>query len=288
MGTEYLFKLHPSELHYALSRAYVPEHIPPLMAVISHATPFLIEDYLGYTKDNWLIFVGYPLETRFDGAHCDDLVLRALEMHHPDHLWFIGPEIPPQLAKSCQTRQSDQYLALDLTQWQIKPSLEREVRQAAKSLTVERTRTFKSEHQALVDELMCREKLPLMIAELYRAMPVYTAECETALLLNARDEGGKLTAFFVVELAAEKFDTYILGCHSKKFYIPHASDLLFAEMIALARERGKTTINLGLGVNAGIQRFKMKWGGKPYLKYEFCERYYGPPKQFSILDVLLG
>jgi hypothetical protein len=30
-------------------------------------------------------------------------------------------------------------------------------------------------------------------------------------------------------------------------------------------------LHLGLGVNAGIRRFKEKWGGAPTLAYEFCE-----------------
>ena len=95
-----------------------------------------------------------------------------------------------------------------------------------------------------------------------------------------------MSAFFIIELAAEQFDTYMLGCYSKKNYTPHASDLLFSEMIAFARERGKSTINLGLGVNEGIRRFKMKWGGKPYLNYEFCECYFGKPSPVSLFDRL--
>jgi hypothetical protein len=288
MGTDDPFQLNPSDERYALANAYVPEHIPSMMAAISHATPFLIEDYLGFAKDNWVIFVGYPLKAQFSAAHCDKLVARILDLRHPDYLWFIGPEIPATLAQTCRVRQSDQHLRLDLAQATITPSLQREVNQAAQTLTVERTRIFTREHESLIKELMRREKLLPMIAELYRAMPDYVAHCETAQVLNARDARGKLAAFFVLELAAGQFDTYILGCYSKKNYTPHASDLLFAEMIAFARERGKPGINLGLGVNEGIRRFKMKWGGKEYLQYEFCECYFGPPAEISILDMVLG
>jgi hypothetical protein len=45
-------------------------------------------------------------------------------------------------------------------------------------------------------------------------------------------------------------------------------------MIELALREGKEYICLGLGVNSGIRRFKEKWGGKPFLAYEFCERRY--------------
>ena len=135
---------------------------------------------------------------------------------------------------------------------------------------------------------MERVELPPLVAGLYESLPDYIAGCETSLLLNARDAQEKLSAFFVVECAAKRFDIYVLGCHSKKNYVSHASDLLFHEMIAHTRESGKPEINLGLGVNRGIRRFKTKWGGKPYLAYEFCECYYGPPKQLSVLDALLG
>jgi len=272
--------------HYTLARAYVPEHIPSLMTAISRAAPFLIADYLGWAKDNWVIFIGYPLETRFDAARCDAIVAQVIAAYHPEYLWFIGPAIPPALARACRARQSDQYLRLDLASTPMKAALQREVNQAAKTLTVEHARVWTEEHQSLADELLRREKLPPLIAELYRAMPEYIARCETARVLNARDARGALTAFFVVELAAEQFDTYILGCHSKQNYAPHASDLLFAEMITDARARGKPSINLGLGVNPGITRFKTKWGGKPYLKYEFCECFYGVEK-ISIVDALL-
>lgn len=288
MNTDYPLLFNPGDESYALTRAYIPEHIPGLIATVSSAQPFLLDGYLGYAKDNWLIFVGYPLEGEFDPAHCDERINRTLKFLHPEYLWFVGPEIPSSLADSCRARQSDQYLHLDLAEWQIKSSLRREVNQATKSLTIEHTREFTDEHRELVDELMQRAKLPPLVAELYRSMPEYIARCETSLLLNARDAQRKLSAFFVVECAAKRFDTYVLGCHSKKNYVSHASDLLFHEMIAYTRECGKPEINLGLGVNRGIRRFKTKWGGQPYLTYEFCECYYGPPKQLSVLDALLG
>ncbi len=122
---------------------------------------------------------------------------------------------------------------------------------------------------------MKREKLPDRVRELYRAMPDYLGHSPSAWTLNARDKKGNLCAFTVVEMGAENFSAYILGSHSKKHYVPHASDLLFLEMIHLTREPGKSSINLGLGVNEGIRRFKEKWGGKPFLRYEFCGCRYG-------------
>ncbi len=281
------FQLNSAEERFVLAHAIVPEQIPSMMTAISHAEPLCIGDCLCFAKDDWVIFIGYPLSTQFVASDCDTLIVRILAQFHPDYFWFIGPEIPSSLAESCRVRQSDQYLRLDISQSIIPSALQREVGQAARTLTVERTRAFTREHEQLAKELESREDLPLMIKELYRSMPDYIAQCKTAQVLNARDRHGALAAFFVVETAAEHFDAYVLGCHSKKNYIPHASDLLFADMIDSARDRGKQSINLGLGVNEGIRRFKAKWGGRPYLHYEFCECYYGPPAPISLLGALL-
>jgi len=280
--------LTPEEEAYVLETAYIPEHILNLMGPISKGEPFLKEDHLGFVKDNWLIFVGYPLDGNFSQARSERVLKQVAETFRPEILWFMGPEILPSLLDSCKERETDRYYTLDTEQTKLKPSLQRVADKASGELTVERSRSFSKEHEALTTELLKREKLPPRVRELYRAMPDYVARSPSACTLNARDKNGKLSAFFVVELGAKHFSTYVLGSHSKKHYVPHASDLLFLEMINLTREHGKPTIHLGLGVNEGIRRFKEKWGGMPSLNYEFCERSYGTTRTLSLIKALEG
>jgi len=273
---------------YVLERAYVPEHITNLMVPISKGEPFLKEDHLGFVKDNWLIFVGYPLDGNVSQVRSERILKQAVDTFRPEVLWFIGPEILPSLLDSCKERETDRYYTLDIEQTKLKPSLQRIADKASRELTVERSRSFSKEHEALIAELLKREKLPPRVKELYHAMPDYVVRSSSACTLDAREKNGKLCAFFVVELGAKNFSTYVLGCHSKKHYVPHASDLLFLEMIKLTREHGKHTIHLGLGVNEGIRRFKEKWGGIPFLNYEFCERDYGTTRTLSLIKSLEG
>jgi hypothetical protein len=49
------------------------------------------------------------------------------------------------------------------------------------------------------------------------------------------------------------------------------ADMVFEVVPQVLKEQGKAFINLGLGVNEGIRRFKKKWGGMPSLPYEYCE-----------------
>jgi len=271
-----------------LARATVPEHIVSLMTLISKGDPVLIEDHLGIAKDNWLIFIGYPLGGAFLRERCERLVQRAVETFKPEYLWFIGPEIPRALLDTTTERQTDQYYLLDVARTDPKPSLQRLADKTAQEVTVERGRAISAEHEELIGELLKRAKPAARVQELYRALPDYLGHSPTAWTLNARDRRGNLCAFTVLDLGAADFSAYILGAHSKMRYVSHASDLLFREMITLTREAGKSSINLGLGVNEGIRRFKEKWGGKPFLPYEFCECRYGAARKVSLIDALMG
>jgi hypothetical protein len=280
--------LTPEEEAHVFSNAYIPEHILNLMVPISKGEPFLREDYLVFARDNWVIFIGYPLGGNFSKERCEKILEQTVETFRPEYLWFIGPEIPATLLGDCKERGTDRYYKLDLGQKKLKLSLLRVAEKASKELTVERSHLISREHEELIKELLKREKLPPRLRELYQAMPDYVAHSSTASVLNARDMNGKLCAFFIVELGAKNFSTYVLGSHSKKHYMPHASDLLFLELIKLTNELEKNTINLGLGVNEGIRRFKEKWGGIPFLNYEFCEHYYGYTRTVSLIKSLEG
>jgi len=85
MTADDLLQFDSTQERYALSRAYVPEHIPSLMTTVSKAKPFLIGDYLGFHKDNWVIFVGYPLEGQFEVEHCSKCVSQTIETQQPEY-----------------------------------------------------------------------------------------------------------------------------------------------------------------------------------------------------------
>jgi hypothetical protein len=270
----------PDQERYVLARAYVPEHIVGLMTGISGGEPFLVDGYLGLSKDDWVILIGYPLAGNFDHEDFGRVIAGTITSFRPASLWFIAPEVPAAVAQLCRARESDEYYTLALQQFEPKASLRRIVNRASRELTVERGREIAGDHQALIAEFLEREKPCLRIEQLFLSMARYVGESKTAVVLTARDRSGSAAAFYVMELAAMQFATYVVGCHSKRRYVLGASDLLFADMIALAREHGKSYIHLGLGVNEGIRRFKEKWGGIPRLRYEFCEYQRSDPLRF--------
>jgi hypothetical protein len=257
------------------------------MVIISKEQPFLSNGYLYYVGDAWGILVGYPLDCEFS-AETFIKIFKNIVSQYPACSWsIIAPHFPAELLSSCEVRQSDAYYTLHYDDFDSKDALRRVAEKATSRLMVEVTRSMTPEHESLIAEFVERENPGNLIREFYHAMPDYVLHSETSLVLNARDFNGLLAAFYVVDMAAHDFATYVVGCHSKEHYAPHASDLLFFEMVNMARESGKDYVNLGLGVNPGIRRFKEKWGGKPTRPYEFCEYRSGISGMSTMIDSLL-
>jgi hypothetical protein len=272
-----------AEEEYILKRALVPEHSPDLMTCVSGAEPFLIEDHLCLCQKDWVIFVGYPLAGEFDRQALEELIRRVRKKFKPRYLSLIAPELPPGLERSCRERESDHYYTLALEGFKLGSALRRAVKKAGNGLTLERATEMRAEHGGLSREFINRVGPPERIRRLLLKMPDYVGRARKSLVINARTEDGKLAAFYVVDPAPADFATYVIGCHSRENYVPGASDLVFYDMVRISREYGKSYIHLGLGVSAGIRRFKEKWGGRCGRSYEMCEMALRKP---SILEAI--
>jgi len=270
---------------YILTRAYVPEHSVDLITRVSGGEPFLINDFFCCRRDDWLIVVGYPLEGEFSPDRFENIFARIKNQFHPKHLSLMAPELPPSISPDCQEKQSDYFYTLDMKKFTLKAVLKRVVNKALKTLSVERSTAMDEPHDELAREFIKRVNPPPRIQELLSRMSNYVGSAAQSVVLNAWDNAHKLAAYYIIDLAANNFSTYVVGCHSKKHYTPGASDLLCYEMIKMSQEYGKRYIHLGLGVNEGIIRFKRKWGGRPTIKYELCELVLKKP---SLLETIFA
>lgn len=241
------------------------------MTGISGAEPYLIEDHFCCRRGEWIIVVGYPLTQEFQVDRLEKLLTGIVNTFNPITISLIAPKLPASLPGFPAESQSDDYYTLDLDSGPRPARLIRLAARAREELTVDGTGEFGRAHQEITQEFLNRVELPRRVANLFLKMPNYVGSSSDAVVLNAWDRQHRLVAYYVVDLAAEHFSNYVIGCHSKRNYVKGASDLLFLEMIELSREHAKRFIHLGLGVNEGIRRFKKKWGGKATLKYEMCE-----------------
>ncbi len=268
---------------HILTKAYVPEHIVGLMTGISGAEPFLIDSFLLWQKNEWLIMVGYPLDDGFSLKRLEANIEKMKKRFRPRQVSLMAPELPARLIDTCHERESDHYYTLDLIGHNIREGLKNKASQAGESLTIECGAEMGSQHDDLSREFIQRINPPPRVRELFLRIPVYVKQSKSCSVLNAWDWKKSLIAYYVVDFTAKDFSAYITGCHSKINYVKGASDLLFMEMINLSRKYEKKYIHLGLGVNEGLRRFKKKWGGRPARPYEMCD--FKIKKPF-ILDVV--
>ena len=254
-----------------LERAYISEHSPDLMTIVSGGEAHLFDEFIVYAGDGWVVVNGYPLEDSSGSDRLEAIVERACGRFRPRYLWVVAPRLPDSLRTRVCERQIDEYYRLDLEAFRPPRRLMREVERAAERLFVERTREMGPDHAAMTVEFIRHVNPHERVTGLYRAMPEFIRQSQDALVLSARTPQGRLVAYCVMDMAPVNFASYVVGCHSRTVRAPHASDLLFLEMAAAARGAGKRYIDLGLGVHDGIRRFKTKWGAGVYMPYEMCE-----------------
>jgi len=275
--------LTPEQEAYIQTNAYVPEHIVVLMTSLSGGEPFLIDDYFCCCRDDWVIFIGYPLGHEFALDEFEAVLEKVKKKFRAGRISLIAPELPPRLDAGCREKDSDTYYTLDTRLPTLGSAVRRNLKKAGRLLTIERAVHMGDDHHELMQEFIKRVSPPLRVKQLIFKMPQYIASSRHAFVLNAWSLKKNLAAFYVVDLAAKDFANYIVGCYSKNNYVIGASDLLLSELIKMSSEHGKAYIHLGLGVSSGIRRFKEKWGARPTHSYRMCELVFKKPLIWEII-----
>lgn len=259
----------PSEADYIKNHAYIPEHITDYVVAISGTEPCLSGDYLCYVGKGHLTFVGYSLKGPFREEEMKAALEASIERFGQARIALIAPVISMP-NHTCSRRASDRYYKLDLSDIRPDQKLRNAIRRASRELHVERNREWRDEHKKLVSEFLLSHEVDDGARFIFERIPEYVSSVPTALLFSARDRDERLVAFDIAEFGAKDFAFYMFNFTARRYRAPGASDLLLHEVIAAAEEEGKSHINLGLGINAGVTFFKEKWGGAPFLDYEFC------------------
>ena len=259
--------LTPSAANALLEKASVPEHSVDFMRAMSGGEAFLLGAYLFFTAEDRLLCIGYPIEGGYDPAEFDRAITAARQQSGAVRLWAICPHLPERLAPHCRTRDAYYVLAAEPV---LPRRLERTVARATAVLRAEHGDHFTIEHRRLWGEFVSRRSLPDDVRRLFERTEHVIGRTEGLILLNAWDSHGRLAACMLIDTAPRRFASYLIGARSLSAPVPHASDFLMREAIALARRKGKEFLHLGLGVNEGIRRFKTKWGAYPAQSYEYA------------------
>jgi hypothetical protein len=243
--------LNDREIQWIHRHAYLPEHLPYYVRAVSGAEPFLHHNYLYFLNKKHLIFNGYPLEPDSDPpAQIYDFIC---ELRQPNTVAVIASAIWLP-AEQYEQHTTDHYYRLNLPLTPIDATVAYMLRRAQSELQVTRG-SFGKEHKKIIKAFVAGHNFSRQQKYLFKHIPQYLKVSDSAVLFEAR-RAKELAAFSIVDLGSADYAFYLFSFRST-----------FYEMVNLAQAEGKKAINLGLGVNAGIRRFKEKWGGVPFLPY---------------------
>ncbi|MEN2994496.1 MAG: hypothetical protein ABDH19_04000 [Thermodesulfovibrio sp.] len=272
------------EEEYILSLAYIPEQIPKLMSFLSGGKPVLLnKKYLYFKGKDWIIFIGYPLDKNSDIMELEGNIREVLERFKPETLWLITNETLISLRQNFIKTEDDYYYQLDLKNFDVNKRLIKVIEKVSDKLKVLIEKDYTKQHKELTAQFLKNRELSENVRKLYLTLPEYVKKSKTTYFLSSYTKDGQLTAYYIINMEAKKFSAYLLGCRSETNYISYSSDLLMYELIKISQKEGKDYINLGIGVNEGIKRFKQKWGGVPFLRYQT----YKYIKKFNFLDYFI-
>jgi hypothetical protein len=263
--------LNRGEEAFIAEYAYLPEHVPGYLVPFADLEPCLTGAYLYYRGRNELSLIGYPLGEDFDAGELVSIFGRLIKKYNPAALKVIAPEVPVVNGYQVTRRESDRYSRLDLKQFKIRPKLENMLRRARQELEVVISPKYTLEHHRLLIQFLEIKNLPAEVVNFLHRIPDYLAFSPTAALIEARRcNQGELVAYNIAEFGAGEYSFYLFNItRGGSNYVPGASDLLMAGLIDLARQQQKKYLNMGLGVNPGVEKFKSKWGAKHFLQYYF-------------------
>ena len=254
--------LKPNEKNHIFQRAYVPEHLIEYVTAVSGGTPHIFQDYLCYIHRSHLTFIGYPLTD--DAKHISRVYHAACEQLKPHSVTLVAADLSG-LPEGDETLPADRYYRLDLPVKSLHPEVAYMVRRAARELDISAGQ-FGREHKKIIKKFIGRQALSAAQTHIFQRVSNYLKRSKTAHLFEAR-KSGNLVAFSIVDLGSARYAFYQFNFRSPKWPVPGASDLLFDKMVRMAQAEGKQAMNLGLGVHAGIRRFKEKWGGRAFLEH---------------------
>ena len=245
--------------------AYVPEHLPGYGRAFSGGEPFLLEEYLCYYREGTLIFIGYPLRAGREEGDLGAFLAEAIKRFQPSRVALMTPSWSESRG---ERKPSDHYYRLELSSPQVPSKIKNMIHRAGRELKIEKGREFKADHQKLIDDFLESRELEEGTGIIFKRVADYLSSVPTALIFEARDSRGCLAGFDVADFGAEDYAFYLFNFQARPSPVPGTSDLLLHALIREAQERGKSYLNLGLGINDGVAFFKKKWGGRPFLRHE--------------------
>lgn len=259
---------------------YIPEQIIDYFEAISGLKVKMYVKYLTYQDNDTVVVVGYPIKGEFNEEDIVKIVQEHLSRQGVKNIIVIAPRLPSCL--KFEEIKSDSYYRTVLPIGAISKKLRYMVSRASRELTISLGKNLTKDHKNLIGDFLRRPDIEEFMNYVCSQLEYYLLRSSTVKVISAYMRDGGLAGFDIVDLPPGEYSFYMFNFVSRTSnYVPGVSDLLLYYLLKLSYESGKKYVNMGLGINEGVARFKMKWGAIPFLPYQ-----YGVIRRTKISNIL--
>ncbi|MDE5833773.1 MAG: translation initiation factor IF-2 [Desulfovibrio sp.] len=250
--------------------AVTPDQLLPYVKAISGLESEPCHKFVLHSQDDFAVLVAFPeygetgrlFDNEEFGSDLDTATGLALAKPGLKNLTVLSP-VKPSLAPANASINADRYWKLDLPAGKPGQKLRNLLKSANLRLRAGRD-AWSADFQVMAAEFCERKKLDAASSFLYSRLGQYLEKCPEAVLYSARNEKGELMGCAIADYSALSTAFYMFA-FGKKEAPPGTADLLLSLIVRDSEAAGFGVLNLGLGINPGIEFFKKKWGAAPFL-----------------------
>lgn len=254
------------------ARALVPDQLLPYVRAVSGLKSVICGQCVLHQWEGEAVLVAYPQSDPFNEAAMNEAVDLASLKREIRNLVILSAHVPAA-ATAEAVRKRDRYWRLPIPPPGNGVKLRNILKRAARDVTIEMRSgadAWTEGHAQLVSNFLARKRLDQDTAFLFGRMREYLAGAPDALLFSARRPDSSLAACAIGDFSALSTVFYMFAFRDISAP-PGTADLLLSSIMDEGMTRGHTYLNLGLGIDPGVEFFKKKWRAEPWLPYvETC------------------
>ncbi|MFP4455624.1 MAG: hypothetical protein ACOCPS_06335 [Desulfonatronovibrio sp.] len=255
------------------SGPYVPEHIPEYFCAFSDSDPFQDKDIVYYLHSGTAHIIAYPLTPDPYIQGIESHVVQLAAKLKPSIIKVISPAGLNMSGYKCKSYENDFYFCLELNKITRHAKLRNMLRRASQSVYISKIDNFTREHLRGLQSFIKKKNFDREKTMFFHRLPDYLCQSDRSLLVEARlRKDRSLSGFSVFQSGPGPYGFYLFNItNADSGKIPGINDLLLEQAVKEMKIQGRQYMNMGLGVNPGIEKFKSKWGAVRFLPYYYQE-----------------
>lgn len=248
------------------AHAVVPDQLLSYVSAVSGLESRMVGECILHLGSDHAVLIAYPAQDSLNTAKMEESLELALKLPGLKHITVLSPHKLASAPDSAITHE-DSYWMLPLPFEKTGGKLKNMLKRARRDLHIEQAMgpdAWKTAHSEMAQDFCARKSLDDGTKYLFARLGDYLAASPEAVLFSAFNKADSLNALAIADFGSLDTCFYMFACR-KRDAIPGAADLLLSAIIAEAEKRGHARVNLGLGIEKGVEFFKRKWGAQKWL-----------------------